>query len=129
MALGYVVLLFTRDGFFGGRGFGKRWLGLRIIDIHTGRGCGFFRSLLRQATFGIPLLNIVEAIVPAFDERGQRLIDKLLGTEVIDEKKRDITPFQWFAALPGLFFLVTIGLLLALGIFITVVSALAGGKP
>ena len=129
LALAYVTLLFTRDGFFGGRGFGKRWLGLRIIDIHTGRGCGFFRSLLRQATFGLPLLNIVEAILPAFDKRGQRLIDKLLGTEVIDEKKKDITVFQWIAALPGLFFIITILLLIALGLFIAVVSAMAGGKP
>lgn len=105
VGLAYCLLLFLRDGFFGGRGIGKRWVGLRVVDVHTGGGCGFFRSLLRQATLGLPLINVVEALLTAFDPRGRRLIDKLLGTQVIDEKRRELASWEVWLAWGGAIFI------------------------
>ena len=101
------------------RGLGKRFVGLRVVDVHTGGGCGYFRSLLRQATLGMPVVNVAEALLTAFDARGRRLIDKLLGTQVIDEKRRELQGWeQWVAmigvGLVGLFtFLSLLGLLVS----------------
>lgn len=109
------IIFFIRDGLFGGRGIGKRWVGLRIIDISTGEGCSFFRSLLRQATLGLPLVNLAELVLPAFDPRGQRLIDKLLDTQVIDEKKKELTTFQTVLAIVGMIIIVILGVLMVIG--------------
>jgi len=109
------IAFFVRDGLFGGRGIGKRWIGLRIIDVSTGEGCSFFRSLLRQATLGLPLVNLAELVLPAFDPRGQRLIDKLLETQVIDEKEKELTTFQTVLAIVGMICIVILGVLMVIG--------------
>lgn len=87
----YSIVFFVRDGFGGGRGFAKRYLGLRVVDLETRTGCGYLKSMLRQSTFYLPVLNVVEVIWAAYDAEGRRIIDHLLGTMVVDERQRPMT--------------------------------------
>ena len=119
----YCLVFFLRDGFFGGRGLGKRWVGLRVVDVHTGGGCGFFRSLLRQATLGMPVVNVVEAFLTGLDPRGRRLIDRLLGMQVIDEKRRELAGWEKGLAIFGACF---VGLFVFLSLVGLLVSFLKG---
>jgi HEAT repeat protein/uncharacterized RDD family membrane protein YckC len=91
VALLYCIVFFVRDGFFEGRGFGKRRMGLRVMDLETRQGCGYIKSMLRQSTFYLPGLNVVELFWPVLDGRGQRLIDKLLDTAVVEERPHELT--------------------------------------
>lgn len=89
--LAYSIAFFMRDGLGGGRGLAKRYLGLRVIDRERGTGCGFVSSMIRQATFYLPLVNVCEVVWAGLDPEGCRLVDRLLGTQVIDEKNRDLS--------------------------------------
>jgi uncharacterized RDD family membrane protein YckC len=89
--LAWSVVFFVRDGLGGGRGLGKRYMGLRVVDLETRTGCGYLKSMLRQATLYLPLLNVAEVAWAALDPEGRRIADRLLGTMVIDERQRDLT--------------------------------------
>lgn len=75
--LGYLLLA---DGMEGGQSFGKRLLGMRVVDAKTGKPCSFGRSLLRN--FTLTLLGPIDWVF-IFGQRRQRLGDKLAGTVVI----------------------------------------------
>jgi hypothetical protein len=102
ISLLYSVVFFIRDGFGQGRGLAKRHLGLRVIDLETHAGCGYVKSMLRQATIYLPGINLLDVGCSLFDGRGQRLVDKLLGTVVIDETQRPLSradrTFLWVLA-------------------------------
>ncbi len=91
VALVYCIVFFVRDGFFGGRGFGKRRMGLRVMDLETRQGCSYVKSMRRQSAFYLRGLNRVELLWPVLDGRGQRLIDKLLDTAVVEERPYELT--------------------------------------
>ena len=47
--------------------------------------------MIRQATFYLPFVNVCEVVWAAVDPDGCRIVDRLLGTMVVDEKVRPTT--------------------------------------
>jgi RDD family protein len=86
LPLGALYLL-MRDS-ISGRSLGKLCFGLVVIDLHTGRPCGWFRSIARNAVFALPGANLValflESTSVVRDPQGQRLGDRLAQTQVVD---------------------------------------------
>jgi uncharacterized RDD family membrane protein YckC len=83
LALGWSVFYyFFCDGFTGGQSFGKRMLGLHVIDARTETPCSFGQSFLRNLLLAI--LGPIDWIF-IFGERHQRLGDMAAGTVVITE--------------------------------------------
>lgn len=90
--LGVIVMLaaagwsffyyFFADGFSGGQSYGKRALGMHVIDAKTGAPCSFGQSFLRNLLLAI--LGPIDWIF-IFGERHQRLGDMAAGTVVITE--------------------------------------------
>lgn len=82
---GLYVLL--RDS-IAGRSLGKLCFGLVVIDLHTGRPCGRFGSIMRNAVFVLPGANLaalfLEAASVVRDPQGQRLGDRLAQTQVVE---------------------------------------------
>ena len=72
--------LILADGLHEGQSFAKQWLGMRVVDAHTGKPCTFGQSFVRNI-----LLSILGPIdwIFIFGERHQRLGDKLAGTIVV----------------------------------------------
>ena len=71
--------LFLGDGLHEGQSFAKQWLGMRVVDVATGKPCTFGKSFVR---------NICTMLGPfdwifIFGEAHQRLGDKAAGTIVI----------------------------------------------
>jgi uncharacterized RDD family membrane protein YckC len=73
---------FFSDGFSGGQSYGKRALGMHVIDAKTGAPCSFGQSFLRNILLAI--LGPIDWIF-IFGERHQRLGDMAAGTVVITE--------------------------------------------
>jgi uncharacterized RDD family membrane protein YckC len=73
-----------------GATIGKSTMGLSLVKEETGAPIGVGYALLRvflawlfgSVTSGV--FTIVDLIFPAFDEKGQRILDKMLRTVVID---------------------------------------------
>lgn len=84
--LGAVYLL-LRDA-VAGRSVGKFLCGLVVIDLKTGRPCGWGASINRNALWLLPGANVVavflEAATIVRDPQGQRLGDRLAWTQVVD---------------------------------------------
>jgi hypothetical protein len=59
-------------------------LGLRVIDLRTGRPCPGRRVWARNLLHPIPVLDVVDFLLMCVDRRGQKLMDKLLGTQVVE---------------------------------------------
>ncbi|HEX5972565.1 MAG TPA: RDD family protein [Gemmatimonadaceae bacterium] len=73
---------FFSDGFSGGQSYGKRALGMHVIDAKSGAPCSFGQSFLRNILLAI--LGPIDWIF-IFGERHQRLGDMAAGTVVITE--------------------------------------------
>lgn len=73
---------FFCDGFTGGQSYGKRMLGMHVIDAKTQAPCSFGQSFLRNLLLAI--LGPIDWIF-IFGERHQRLGDMAAGTVVITE--------------------------------------------
>jgi len=73
---------FFCDGFTGGQSYGKRMLGMHVIDAKTQTPCSFGQSFLRNLLLAI--LGPIDWIF-IFGERHQRLGDMAAGTVVITE--------------------------------------------
>ncbi|RMF11920.1 MAG: hypothetical protein D6761_13460 [Candidatus Dadabacteria bacterium] len=103
MALGLVYLLIA-DGMAGGQSFGKRLLGLRVVDAETFELAGVRQSIRRNAHIAllyalmfIPILGLIlVAVLGTFitavetwaiyhDPRGQRMGDLFADTMVVGE--------------------------------------------
>lgn len=84
--LGAAYLLF-RDA-VGGRSVGKFCCGLVVINVESGRPCGWNGSISRNALLILPGANIVAAFLEARtivrDPLGQRLGDRLAWTQVVE---------------------------------------------
>jgi len=76
---GYILL---RDGIGHGRSIGKKLMGLKVVkgDLQ----CTYVDSLKRNITLIVPLLNLVELIMPFIDAEGKRFGDKFANTQVVD---------------------------------------------
>jgi uncharacterized RDD family membrane protein YckC len=79
LGFGYELL---RDGFFGGRSLGKKLMGLKVVNTKTGKPCSIKDSILRNITLFIPVVNLIEIVMPFIDAEGLRFGDKLAGTKV-----------------------------------------------
>ena len=78
-AFGYWLF---RDGLNGGKSYGKKFMGLRVV--REGAPCDFKGSLLRNITLVIPLLNLVDLILGLVDAEGKRIGDKIANTQVVE---------------------------------------------
>jgi uncharacterized RDD family membrane protein YckC len=81
----YFTLMHGRES---GQTLGKRWLGIRVVDDHTGRSVGYGRAFGRYAItfvfslfFFIPLL--LDYLWPLWDRKNQALHDKVVGSVVV----------------------------------------------
>ena len=72
--------LILADGLHEGQSFAKQWLGMRVVNVHTGAPCTFGQSFVRNIL--LALLGPIDWIF-IFGERHQRLGDKLAGTIVV----------------------------------------------
>ena len=79
-----------------GQTIGKSRVGTKLVKEQTGQPIGVGYSFLRWFLGWIlgavtgSLFTIIDLIFPAFDSKRQRVLDKMLGTIVIDSK--NITP-------------------------------------
>src|SRR5262249_53440302 len=73
--VGGLLYIVFRDSCGKGTSLGKRWLGLRIIDLQTGVPCSSRRVWARNLFDLIPILNTVDFILMCLDSRGQKLMD------------------------------------------------------
>lgn len=77
-----------------GQTFGKARVGIKLVKLETGQPTGagwtflrwFLASLLGSLTGSI--FTIIDLIFPAFDDKKQRVLDKMLGTIVIDANSK-----------------------------------------
>ena len=76
--IGYFLL---RDGMRKGS-YGKRWLGLMVVDEKSNQPCGYGKSLLRNFIFMI--IGGVDGLLPLFIDGGKKASDLLAGTMVIN---------------------------------------------
>lgn len=79
-----VAYSLLKDGLFGGRSPGKKLAGLKVVNVRRNSPCSMKDSVMRNLTFMVPLLNIVECIMPFVDAEGLRFGDKWAGTQVVD---------------------------------------------
>lgn len=77
--LGYVMFA---DALPGGQSYGKRILGIAVVDQRSGRPCSAWQSFLRNLLLGI--LGFFDWVF-IFGDPHQRLGDKAAGTIVVDE--------------------------------------------
>lgn len=71
--------LFLGDGLHEGQSFAKQWLGIRVIDVKTGRPCTFGQSFVRNICTILGPLDWIFIL----GDRHQRLGDKAAGTMVV----------------------------------------------
>jgi len=76
-----IFYYFFADGLHGGQSYGKRWLGIKVVNANTGAPCTFGQSLIRN--FLLAVLGPLDWVF-IFGEHHQRLGDKAAGTIVID---------------------------------------------
>ena len=80
--LGAVYFL-LKDGMFGGRSLGKKLVGLKVVT-KEGSACTYMKSLIRNITLCVPLLQWIDLLMPVIDKEGLRIGDKIAGTKVIE---------------------------------------------
>jgi uncharacterized RDD family membrane protein YckC len=89
-AFGTSYILF-KDSIFHGKSLGKMLFGLMVIRVSDGKPCKVLQSVLRNAFFVIPGMNIVSLIFEVYfiinDGQGMRLGDKLAQTQVVEGKE------------------------------------------
>ena len=79
---------FVRQGRTG-QSLGKKALGLALISLERQGPCGGWRVLGRQAigsalgSVSVGLFHLADVLWPLWDPRGQRIVDKILGTCVV----------------------------------------------
>ena len=81
LAAGLAYFLF-RDGLPCGS-FGKRFVGLTVIDRWNRSRCSYWKSLVRNLVLVIPYAVCVEFLRLLFSPKGKRLGDLLAGTQVV----------------------------------------------
>jgi uncharacterized RDD family membrane protein YckC len=83
--LGFFLLFFGRDAFFGGAGIGKRAVGLRVVKSKDGTTpLTYGQGVVRWLSVYIPIFNLFDVSVPYRDPLLRRYGDRWAGTRVID---------------------------------------------
>ncbi len=90
LIFGASYLLF-KDAIWEGRSLGKALMGLLVISLKDGKPCNVSQSVLRNAIFIFPGINIVgfvfELMLVFKDDKGIRLGDKFARTQVVEGKE------------------------------------------
>lgn len=86
VALIYVIF---RDSIGKGTSLGKRGLGLIIVDLRSGQPCNGKRVLARNIIDIIPLVDLADFLLMCIDKKGQKIMDKVLGTQATE---RNVLP-------------------------------------
>ncbi|MBI3455306.1 MAG: RDD family protein [Candidatus Rokubacteria bacterium] len=81
---GGVFYIVFRDAMGKGASVGKRALGLRIIDLRTGTPCSARRVWARNLLDLIPIVDLIDFVLMCLDSRGQKMMDKVLDTQVVE---------------------------------------------
>src|SRR4051812_19010138 len=82
VALGIVIVaMLFRDG-WRGRSLGKQILGLRVMTRND-RPCGYLRSLARNLSVIVPVVNLVEVVLVVAGK--SRIGDRVAKTAVTEE--------------------------------------------
>lgn len=79
-----IVYSLFRDAAAGGTSLGKRALGLGVIALEDGRPCRAGRVWARNLLDPIPIVGLVDFIWMCVDRHGQKLMDKLFRTQVVE---------------------------------------------
>jgi len=79
-----ILYVLFRDSIGKGTSLGKKWLGLRIIDLKTGAPCTAGRVWSRNLTDLVPILNAIDFVLMCIDPRGQKIMDKVLQIQVTE---------------------------------------------
>jgi len=82
LALIYVIF---RDSIGRGTSLGKRALGLTIVDLRTEQPCNGRRVLARNVIDLIPVVDLIDFVLTCVDENGQKIMDRVLGTQVTNK--------------------------------------------
>ena len=80
--LGFLLIPLIQDFLFGGSSLGKRIMGLRVIEVKTGKRPRFIKSLLRNVTFYLIFLELLLVFVNG----GTALGDMISGTAVVEKR-------------------------------------------
>ncbi|MFL7863932.1 MULTISPECIES: RDD family protein [Vibrio] len=80
LSISYLLL---SDALPSGKSFGKRLLGISVIDKTTGKYCTIWQSFLRNVL--TPLIGLIDAIF-ILSKRRQRLGDMAANTIVVESK-------------------------------------------
>ncbi|MDP4192855.1 MAG: RDD family protein [Bacteroidota bacterium] len=86
------IYSFIKDGLKNGQSFGKRFVGLMVIDTQKNSPCKIgksaFRNLISYLIVAIPFLNLItcwiEPLMVIFREDGKKAADFVASTQVID---------------------------------------------
>jgi uncharacterized RDD family membrane protein YckC len=98
LAFGSSYILF-KDFLFHGKSVGKILFGLMVIRVSDGKPCNLSQSILRNAFFVIPGMNVVSFIFEGYfifnDKQGSRLGDKFAQTQVVEGKEMPALVKYW----------------------------------
>jgi uncharacterized RDD family membrane protein YckC len=86
MPAGFLYSLF-RDAAGGGTSLGKRVLRLRVIRLEDGQPCTSRRVWARDLLDPIPIVGLIDFIWMCIDRHGQKLMDKRLRIQVVEEPR------------------------------------------
>lgn len=82
-----VVYYFIKDGLKNGQSWGNRVMGLRVVNLETGKPCTKLQSVLRALFMVVSPINLIEVVMVIFESKGQRLADMIMHTNVLEFEK------------------------------------------
>jgi RDD family len=83
---GAILYIIFRDAAGMGTSAGKRALRFRIIDLRTELSCSGRRGWARNVLDPIPILDVIDFVMMCLDSRGQKIMDKVLQTQVVEKQ-------------------------------------------
>ncbi len=75
-----------KDTLYDGRSFGKKVMGLQVINAQTLTPCKLMESVIRNVSLMIPVFGLIDAVMVFIDPDGYRFGDKWATTRVIENK-------------------------------------------
>lgn len=83
--LAAVLYSVFRDAAGSGTSWGKRTLGMTVIHLDDGRPCTSRQVWARDLLDLIPIVNVIDFLLMCIDPHGQKLMDKWLGVQLVEE--------------------------------------------
>lgn len=81
-----IVYFLLRDALFDGRSFGKKMMGLRVLNAETSTPCKTNESIVRNVSLMIPLFGIYDGLLVFIDPAGRRFGDQWAKTMVVKDR-------------------------------------------